>query len=124
MDTTGNDVRTKGVEIASEDIYTEKQHKMLKTTDKYKIRKILAVGTISTTYSLTDKGTGEELVMKEIDMEGVQEESTKQIQTLEQLKHPNILSYKESFVDGTKLNIVMEHCNFGNYLIALEKRKK
>ncbi len=38
---------------------------------------------------------------------------------LKNLSHPNIVSYKTSFIEGGQLIIVMEYCE-GNYLFVLK----
>ena len=49
-----------------------------------------------------------------------------EIQILGQLSSPNIVKYIDSFVCGSKVNIVMEHCEDGDLekLIYQDQKKK
>lgn len=45
------------------------------------------------------------------------------LQLLKILKHPNIVSCHESFVEGTTLCIVMDYCSGGDLHVALQERR-
>jgi NIMA (never in mitosis gene a)-related kinase 1/4/5 len=45
------------------------------------------------------------------------------LQLLKVLKHPNIVTYRESFLDGGKLCIVMDYCSGGDLHTVLQRRR-
>lgn len=45
------------------------------------------------------------------------------VQLLKALKHPNIVSYRESFLSGGSLCIIMDYCSQGDLNTILEKRR-
>ena len=52
-----------------------------------------------------------------------QQEALKEAKILSQLKHANIVSYVDSFVENSKLHIVMDYADGGDLAQAIEKRK-
>jgi NIMA (never in mitosis gene a)-related kinase 1/4/5 len=45
------------------------------------------------------------------------------VQLLKALKHPNIVSYRESFLTGSSLCIVMDYCSEGDLHAILKRRR-
>jgi len=83
-----------------------------------KVRQI-GHGTFGVVHLVSDRLTGETLVMKEVSLKGLppkeQRASKNEVRVLQALKHPNIVAYKDSFVskDGC-LCLVMEYCERGD----------
>eukprot|EP01029_Cantina_marsupialis_P008228 TRINITY_DN1956_c0_g1_i1.p1 TRINITY_DN1956_c0_g1~~TRINITY_DN1956_c0_g1_i1.p1 ORF type:complete len:153 (+),score=22.64 TRINITY_DN1956_c0_g1_i1:62-520(+) len=96
--------------------------------DQYNISKCLDVRRYGATYLVTDSRNGEELVMKDINMEGVcktkQEEAHQELKALQELKHPNIWTHRESFLNEKKLCIIMDYCNCENLSDRIKEKKE
>jgi serine/threonine protein kinase len=67
---------------------------------------------------LVQKKTGQVLVAKEINVQGMSTKDTaeavQEAEVLRQLQHPNIISMYEAFVDGPSLYIIMEFADAGD----------
>ncbi|KAK2170377.1 hypothetical protein LSH36_3g21004 [Paralvinella palmiformis] len=86
--------------------------------DKYvKIKKI-GEGSFGKALLVRSKSTNEQMVVKEINMNKMsrkeREEARKEVAVLAQLRHPNVVSYKESFEEIGNLYIVMDYCDGGD----------
>ena len=51
-----------------------------------------------------------------------QEASLNEVRLLASVDHPRVVRYYDSFVDGGRLHIVMEHCERGDLAMLLEAR--
>jgi serine/threonine protein kinase len=71
--------------------------------------------------------TSQKFVIKEIVIGHLkpaeQQSARKEAEVLHQMNHSNITSYIESFVENSKLYIVMEHADGGDLSSAIQKRK-
>ena len=71
-------------------------------------------------------GDRRELVIKEVDVSGLnpraREEAKNEIKLLSSFHHPNIVTYKESFLEHGKLHIVMEYAEGGDLNALLKSR--
>ena len=92
--------------------------------------KLQAVGKGSFgTVWLVQARNGERLILKEVSLRGLpahERKATKhEVEILRRLQHPNIVAYRDSFVDQSadKLCILMEHCRGGD-LAGLIKRRR
>ena len=63
---------------------------------------------------VTHRSEGRKYVAKKINLDGLnakeQESCMMEVDLLKNLNHPNIVSYKESFLTSNQLIIVMEYC--------------
>eukprot|EP00966_Prymnesium_polylepis_P092187 2134407-Prymnesium_polylepis.2 len=68
----------------------------------------------------------QQLVIKEVDVSGLnqraREEAKNEIKLLSSFHHPNIVTYKESFLEHGKLHIVMEYAEGGDLNALLKSR--
>ena len=68
------------------------------------------------------KKTGKLFVIKEVMIDKMSEselaEAKKEVQVLSSLEHPNIVSYRESFVERRKLCIVMGFADGGDLCVS------
>jgi NIMA (never in mitosis gene a)-related kinase len=66
-------------------------------------------------------------VAKKIILQGLnsteQQSAHMEVQVLKSLNHPNIVQYKESFIEKDELIIIMEYCEAGDLSKALKARK-
>lgn len=94
--------------------------------DYQKVRKIGA-GSFGAAWLVKDKG-GKEMVMKVIDMSrmnaGEKREANNEVRVLSSLKHPYIVSFRESFLDSSSLCIVMDFAEGGDLYGRIEKTRK
>ena len=94
------------------------------------IEKKLGQGNFCCTYLVTSKLTNKVYAMKEIKSERYANEAQKleiqkEIKLLENLNHPNIITYFSSFSENENFYIIQEYLNGGsfNYLIKMAKEK-
>jgi non-specific serine/threonine protein kinase/NIMA (never in mitosis gene a)-related kinase len=72
-------------------------------------------------------GESKDYVIKKVELTNKSSEQTEnifnEVKLLEEFKHVNIVSYRESIIDGLELNIIMEFCAGGdlNQLIVEQK---
>ena len=69
---------------------------------------------------------GQPLVVKEVDVTGLnplaREEAKNEIKLLSSFHHPNIVTYRESFLENGKLHIVMDYAEGGDLNALLKGR--
>jgi len=75
-----------------------------------------------------ERSSGEQLVMKEVMLKGLpaaeRTATMNEVKVLQRLKHDNIVAYRDSFVAGDKLCILMEYCGGGDLAAQIAQRKK
>uniref|UniRef100_A0A803SRF4 non-specific serine/threonine protein kinase n=1 Tax=Anolis carolinensis TaxID=28377 RepID=A0A803SRF4_ANOCA len=86
--------------------------------DKYsKVQKI-GEGSFGKAILVKSKENGKQYVIKEINISKMsnkeREESRREVAVLANMKHPNIVLYRESFEEGGCLYIVMDYCEGGD----------
>ncbi|KAK9809093.1 hypothetical protein WJX72_009300 [[Myrmecia] bisecta] len=95
--------------------------------DKYIKGKLLGKGSYGAAFLVSSKLDGKKYVIKEIDVSRLprkeREAAEQEAKVLLALNHPNVVSCKESFVEGGKLLIVMDYCSEGDLYAALQKRR-
>jgi serine/threonine protein kinase len=68
------------------------------------------------------------LIMKEVHLRGLpaseKQATMNEVRVLQHLQHSNIIAYQNSFVDGEKLHIIMEHAAGGDLASAIAVRRK
>ncbi|XP_078369290.1 serine/threonine-protein kinase Nek1-like isoform X1 [Oculina patagonica] len=86
--------------------------------DRYVRVKKIGEGSFGKALLVKKKTDGKQYVIKEISISKMspkeREESRKEVKVLAQLKHPNIVSYQESFEENGNLYIVMDYCEAGD----------
>lgn len=94
---------------------------------KYKKVKYLGKGSYGAALLVCLKANpNEKFVIKEIvvgHLKPTERDAAKQeAEVLSQMKHTNITMYVESFMEGSKLYIVMEHADGGDLTAAIKRR--
>jgi NIMA (never in mitosis gene a)-related kinase len=67
-------------------------------------------GQFGQVFKATHKQDGQQYCIKKLPLQKEQSTALKEVQLLAQLSHPNVLAYKESFLDRNSLCIVTEYC--------------
>ncbi|XP_043827725.1 serine/threonine-protein kinase Nek1 isoform X3 [Dromiciops gliroides] len=95
--------------------------------DKYcKIQKI-GEGSFGKAILVKSREDGKQYVMKEINISRMsskeREESRREVEVLANMKHPNIVLYRESFEENGSLYIVMDYCEGGDLYKRINAQK-
>nr|XP_033798097.1 serine/threonine-protein kinase Nek1 isoform X2 [Geotrypetes seraphini] len=95
--------------------------------EKYaKVNKI-GEGSFGKAILVRSKEDGKHYVVKEINISRMsnkeRQESRKEVAVLANMKHPNIVQYKESFEEGGCLYIVMDYCEGGDLFKRINAQK-
>ncbi|KAH0616095.1 hypothetical protein JD844_026939 [Phrynosoma platyrhinos] len=95
--------------------------------DKYiKVQKI-GEGSFGKAILVKSKENGKQYVIKEINISKMsnkeREESRREVAVLANMKHPNIVLYRESFEEGGCLYIVMDYCEGGDLFKKINAQK-
>ncbi|XP_037382320.1 serine/threonine-protein kinase Nek1 isoform X3 [Talpa occidentalis] len=95
--------------------------------DKYvRIQKI-GEGSFGKAILVKSTEDGRQYVIKEINISRMsskeREESRREVAVLENMKHPNIVQYKESFEENGSLYIVMDYCEGGDLFKRINAQK-
>uniref|UniRef100_A0A8B9GMA9 non-specific serine/threonine protein kinase n=1 Tax=Amazona collaria TaxID=241587 RepID=A0A8B9GMA9_9PSIT len=95
--------------------------------DKYiKVRKI-GEGSFGKAFLVKAKENGQQYVIKEINISKMsnkeREESRREVAVLANMKHPNIVLYRESFEENGCLYIVMDYCEGGDLFKKINAQK-
>lgn len=81
---------------------------------RYVIGEYLGQGSSSDVFKVVDAATKKDYVLKQISFESLGEEeqrrAKKEILVMNDVDHPNIVKFHESFSGATSVNIVMEYC--------------
>lgn len=85
---------------------------------RYEKLEKIGQGSFGKIYRVRQLSSGEELVMKKIDLSSVSKKARKDAETetkiLKSLEHPNIIKFYDSFMDKNKLCIITEYCEAGD----------
>lgn len=85
---------------------------------KYEEIKCIGRGSYGSAYLVSEKATGTRFVIKKIPMELLSEHEKKQsfreVDLLSKLNHPNVVEYKENFIESNVIHIVMAYCDGGD----------
>lgn len=89
--------------------------------EKFKKIKIIGSGTFGSAWLVESFASGRKYALKELAVSVPngqdQRAAMNEVRILAQLKHKNIVRYKEAFVNGGKLHIVMEYAEKGKRII-------
>ncbi|XP_074651096.1 serine/threonine-protein kinase Nek1-like isoform X2 [Tubulanus polymorphus] len=95
--------------------------------DKYQKIKKIGEGSFGTAYLVKSKKDGSQYVIKEINISRMQrkerEEARKEVAVLAQMKHPNIVAYRESFEEIGSLYICMDYCDGGDLYSKINSQR-
>lgn len=97
--------------------------------DEYEVQRPIGSGSFGQVFLVLHKAEQREYVMKSIELKSVSEEGREatesEVQLLSNLKHPNIVAYRDSFVDRRgHLCILMEWCEHGDISAYLQEAKR
>ncbi|XP_071481293.1 serine/threonine-protein kinase Nek1-like [Diadema antillarum] len=95
--------------------------------DRYVKKRQIGEGSFGKALLVQSKQDGKEYVIKEINISKMKrkerEESKKEVSVLKKMRHPNIVSYAESFEERGNLYIVMDYCDGGDLFKAINNRR-
>lgn len=95
--------------------------------DRYQKQKKIGEGSFGKAYLVKSKDSGKQFVIKEINISKMgrkeREEAKKEVAVLAQMKHPNIVAYREHFEDVGNLVIVMDYCDGGDLYSVINKAR-
>ncbi|KAF0694272.1 Aste57867_14842 [Aphanomyces stellatus] len=94
--------------------------------NNYREERCIGRGSYGCAYLVTERETGDKYVVKKIPIELMTDKEKQQafaeVELLAKLRNPFVVQYKENFVEGTVLHIVMGYCDGGD-LTARVKQK-
>jgi NIMA (never in mitosis gene a)-related kinase 1/4/5 len=93
---------------------------------KYEEGRCIGRGSYGSAHLVTERATNQRYVIKKIPMELLSEsekqQSFREVELLAKLKHPNVVEYKESFVENNVIHIVMAYCDGGDLAGRIKER--
>ena len=97
-------------------------------SSRYTKGKSIGKGSFGTVFLATSAGTGETVVLKEVNLRGLSGKDLKasmaEVDVLKKLKHPHTVAYRDSYRTAGMLCIVMEHAAGGDLGALIERRAK
>jgi NIMA (never in mitosis gene a)-related kinase len=94
--------------------------------DKYEELKCIGRGSYGSAHLVRERCSGGRFVVKKIPIELLSDkekaQSFREVELLAKLKHPNVVEYKESFVDGDVIHIAMAYCDGGDLAGRIRER--
>ena len=95
---------------------------------QYKILEKLGKGTFGIVYKVINEYESMIYVIKQISLNGLSKKQINQVYSeakiLSLINSKYVVKYRESFVEGEDLDIVMEYCDNGDLCNFLKKKKK
>ncbi|XDC78725.1 hypothetical protein R6Z07F_009898 [Ovis aries] len=95
--------------------------------DQYDMIKAIGEGAFGKAYLAKRKSDSEPCVIKEINFEKMpiqgKEASKKEVILLAEMKHPNIVTFFNSFQENNRLFIVMEYCDGGDLMKRIRRQR-
>ncbi|KAK2953519.1 putative G2-specific protein kinase nimA [Blattamonas nauphoetae] len=95
--------------------------------NKYQKVKTVGRGSFGAAILVKHKENGRQYILKEINISQLskkeKQESINEIKVLSKLRHPNIVSYRESFIEKGLLCIVMDYADSGDLYQRIQKQK-
>ena len=90
--------------------------------------KFLGKGTYGSVWLVRRRSTGRTYALKEVDMKNKKqverEESVNEIRILASVRHPNIIRYRDSFIEGTTLYIIIDYADGGDLAAAISAHRE
>lgn len=94
----------------------------------FEIGKRLGEGAYASVFSVLRLSDGKEYAMKVIKMNGLsnreRENAVNEVRLLASLQCEQVVRYKEAFLEGSSLHVIMEFCENGDLLKFIRDRKK
>ncbi|XP_062910465.1 serine/threonine-protein kinase Nek5-like isoform X2 [Mobula hypostoma] len=95
-------------------------YRLSTTMDKYDVIRQIGEGAFGKAFLVKAKGDSTRVVIKQIKMAKMcqkeREASFKEVMLMEKMKHPNIVTFLDSFEERQNLYIVMEYCDGGDLM--------
>ncbi|KAF6376548.1 NIMA related kinase 5 [Rhinolophus ferrumequinum] len=95
--------------------------------DKYDVIKVIGEGAFGKAYLAKGKSDSKHCVIKEINFAKMpiqeKEASKKEVILLAKMKHPNIVTFFNSFQENNRLFIVMEYCDGGDLMKRINRQR-
>ena len=95
--------------------------------EKYKKIKQIGQGSFGSVFLVEEKGTGGRCVVKQVDTARMtvaeQQKVLREVSLLADMKHNNIVQYRDSFREGGCVHIVMENCEGGDLFTFIASQK-
>ncbi|CAE7471004.1 NEK4 [Symbiodinium natans] len=97
--------------------------------DEYQLLRSIGSGSFGQVFLVLHKEENREFVMKSIDLHSASDDGRQQmeleVQLLRTMQHPNIVAYRDSFIDRTgHLCILMEYCEHGDIFTYLQEVRR
>eukprot|EP00434_Breviolum_minutum_P001443 symbB.v1.2.001271.t1/scaffold64.1/size360880/3 len=99
--------------------------------DEYQLRRCIGNGSFGQVFLMLHKEEQREYVMKSIELQTASDEGRQQMELeacnglLRNMQHPNIVAYRDSFVDQSgHLCIFMEYCEHGDVFSYLQDLRR
>ncbi len=95
---------------------------------KYEKIRTIGKGSFGSAVLVTDKSTRRKCVVKMINVSQLtakeRADANKEVKILGDMKHPNIIGYRESFVERKVLHIVMDYADGGDLYARIQREKR
>jgi NIMA (never in mitosis gene a)-related kinase len=95
--------------------------------DRYQKVKVIGKGAFGAAVLVNARGSGAQYVIKQVDVSRMKpkerDEAKKEIKLLAGFQHPNIVRYRDSFIETGVLHIVMDFCEGGELHQLLKERR-
>lgn len=95
--------------------------------DRYQKVRVVGKGAFGAAILVNARSSGKQYVIKQVDVSRMKpkehDEAKKEIKLLAAFNHPNIVRYRDSFIESGALHIVMDFCEGGELHVLLKERK-
>ncbi|KAJ1634819.1 NIMA-related kinase 1, partial [Pavlovales sp. CCMP2436] len=85
--------------------------------DRYRKERVIGKGAFGSALLVSDRFSAKQYVIKQVDVSKMgqkeRDDAKKEVKLLGSFKHPNIVRYRESFIDQGMLCIVMDYADGG-----------
>lgn len=95
--------------------------------ERYRRERVIGKGAFGSALLVTDRHSGSKYVIKQVDVSKMgpreRDDAKKEVKLLGSFKHPNIVRYRESFIDQGMLCIVMDYADGGDLHQLLQEQR-